>query len=628
METLARRVVRFGAFEVDALSGQLRKGGRTIRPPEQSFQVLALLLDRAGEVVTRDELRERLWPAGTFVDFDAGLNNAVRKLRDALGDSAEVPRYIETLPRRGYRFIAAVEAQPLSAPEEPEARGLVRPVAGLRSRRVAPSLAALSAVLAVLALTATGDRKRGDPSGPVHVASIAVLPFENLTGDRAQDYFVDGMTDAVITNLAQIRALRVISRTSVMHYKRTSKLLPRIADELQADAVVEGTVTRAGDRVRVTAQLIHASTDRHLWARSYERELRDVLALQAELAGAIAQAVEVKLQPEERRRLALRATVNAEAYDAYLKGRFFLNRRGAGDIPKAIDYFQQAIGRDPKYAPAYSGLSDAHRMFGLQGLPPRECMPKAEAAARKALALDDTLAEAHASLAGVLYRYQWDWEGAEREFRLSLELDPNYAEGHRAYAMYLLTVRRNQEAVAAARRARELSPLSMPINVELGSALVRVGRYGEAIEHLHKTLELNPKNASAHAALAAAYDGQGDRPRAVAMLEKAVSLSGGAANPWLGYAYGVTGRRREALKTLSRIETLSHEHYVTPQDFAVVHLGLGDKDQAFAWLEKAYEDRAFEVGGFSGILFDQLGDDPRFQDLLRRMRLPVADGRS
>ena len=455
-----------------------------------------------------------------------------------------------------------------------------------------------------------------------------MLPFENLTGDREQDYFVDGMTDAVITNLAQVRALRVISRTSVMHYKGTNKLLPRIADELHADAVVEGTVMRSGDRIRVTAQLIHAPTDRHLWARTYDRELRDVLALQAELAGAIAQAVEVKVQPEERRRLAARGAVNPDAYDAYLKGRFFLNRRTPRDISKAVEYFQQAIARDPTHAPAHSGLSDAYRMFGLQGLPPRECMPKAEAAARKALALDDTLAEAHASLAGVLYRYQWDWEGAEREFRLSLELDPNYAEGHRAYAVYLLTVRRHEEAVGVARRARELSPLSMGINVELGTALVRVGRYDEAIDQLQKTLELNPKYASAHAALAAAYDGQGDRPRAVAVLEKAVSLSGGAPNPWLGYAYGVTGRRREALEILARLETRSHEHYVTPQDFAVVHLGLGDKDQAFAWLEKAYEDRAFEVLGFSGVLFERLSGDPRFEDLLRRMRLPTAAARS
>jgi tetratricopeptide (TPR) repeat protein len=251
-------------------------------------------------------------------------------------------------------------------------------------------------------------------------------------------------------------------------------------------------------------------------------------------------------------------------------------------------------------------------------------MPKAETAARKALALDDTLAEAHASLAGVLYRYHWDWEGADREFELSLELEPNYAEGHRAYAIYLLTVRRHEEALAEARRARELSPLSLVINTELGTALVRTGRYAEAIERLQKTLEIDPKFARAYATLAGAYDQQGDRPRAVAVLEKAVSLSGGAPHPWLGYAYGVTGRRREGLQILARLEKLSREHYVSPQSFAVVHLGLGDKDQAMAWLEKAYEERAFELLGFSGELFDRLSDDPRFQDLRRRMRLPAV----
>lgn len=255
-------------------------------------------------------------------------------------------------------------------------------------------------------------------------------------------------------------------------------------------------------------------------------------------------------------------------------------------------------------------------------------MPKAEAAARKALALDDTLAEAHASLAGVLYRYHWDWAGAEKEFQLSLELDPNYAEGHRAYAIYLLTVRRHEEAVTEARRARELNPVSPVINVELAAALVRVGRYDEAIQQVHKTLEIDPKFSRAYATLAAAYEGQGDRSRAVAALEKSVPPSRRGGHPGFGYAYGLTGRRREALEVLARLEKLSHERYVNPQDFAVVYLGLGDKDQALAWLEKAYEDRSFEVLGFSGLLFDGLADDPRFQDLLRRMRLPTAGSRS
>ncbi|HEY8151980.1 MAG TPA: tetratricopeptide repeat protein, partial [Vicinamibacteria bacterium] len=473
-----------------------------------------------------------------------------------------------------------------------------------------------------LALSGTRDRWRGG-SAPAKIGSLAVLPFENLTGDDGQDYFVDGMTDALITNLAQVRSLRVISRTSVMPYKRANKSLPRIAEELGVDAVVEGTVARSGDRVRVTAQLIHAATDRHLWARTYERERRDVLALQGELAAAIAQAVEVKVQPAGRR-LAARGTVDPEAYDAYLKGRFFWNKRS---LSKAVEYFQQAIERDPTYAPAHSGLSDAYRLFDLSGLaPPRECMPKAEAAARKALALDDTLAEAHVSLAGVLYRYHWEWEAAEREFRLGLELEPSDAEGHRAYAIYLLVVRRHDEALAEARRARELSPLSLVINVELATALVRAGRHDEAIERLQKTLEIGPKFGRAYLTLAEAYLAQGDRPRAVAAFEKAASHSGAPPDHWLGYAYGLTGRRREALEVLARMEKLSGERYVSPQSFAVVHLGLGNKDEAMAWLEKTYQERAFEFLGFSGPAFDRLSDDPRFQDLRRRMRLPKVSG--
>jgi TolB-like protein/DNA-binding winged helix-turn-helix (wHTH) protein/Tfp pilus assembly protein PilF len=613
---------RFGDFAFEPSSGELHKHGRKVRLQEQPFQILMLLLARPGEVVTREQVRQALWPADTFVDFDAGLNSAIKRLRDALDDSAEEPRFVETLPRRGYRFIAPVEAPLVPAPAAVDVPATPARTPRLSSA-VAAAAAAVAVLLAVLALNVTRDRWRGDRPGPVPITSIAVLPFENLSGDREQDYFVDGMTDAIITNLAQVRALRVISRTSVMQYQRADKLLPRIAEDLNVEAVVEGTVMRSGDRVRVTAQLIHAATDRHLWARTYERELRDVLALQAELAGAIAQAVEVKVQPEERQRLAARGTVDPEAYDAYLKGRFFWNKRS---LAKAIEYFQQAIERDPTYAPAYSGLSDAHRMSGLL-MPPRECMPKAEAAARKALALDDTLAEAHASLAGVLYRYQWDWEGAEREYQRSLELDPNYAEGHRAYAIYLLTVRRNEEAVAEARRARELSPLSLIINVELASALVRARRYDEAIQQVQKTLEIDPKFFRAHMTLALAYEGQGDRARAVAVFEKVLPREGRGANHWLGYLYAVTGRRDEALDVVARLEKRSHERYVNPQSIALIYLGLGDKDQAMAWLEKAYEERSFEMLGFSGQVFDELGSDPRFQDLLRRMRLPTAASR-
>jgi TolB-like protein/DNA-binding winged helix-turn-helix (wHTH) protein/Tfp pilus assembly protein PilF len=582
-----------------------------------------LLLARPGEVVTREQVRQALWPGDTFVDFDAGLNSAVKRLRDALDDSAEEPRFVETLPRRGYRFVAQVEAPRSTGPEATAAPAPTKAAPFRRFSPVAAASAALAVVLAVLALTVTRDRRPDVSSVPAPITSIAVLPFENLSGDREQDYFVDGMTDAVIANLAQVRALRVISRTSVTQYRRADKLLPRIAEDLNVEAVVEGTVMRSGDRVRVTAQLIHGPTDRHLWARTYERELRDVLALQTELAAAITQAVEVKVRPEEQRRLAARGTVDPEAYDAYLKGRFFWNKRSPQAMAKAIDYFQQAIARDPNYAPAYSGLSDAYRMSGIQSRPPREYMPKAEAAARKALALDETLAEAHSSLAGVLYRYHWDWEGADREFQRSLELDPSYAEGHRAYAIYLLTMRRHEEAVAEARRARELSPLSPVINVELATALVRVGRYDEAIQQVQKTLEIDRKFFRAYATLALAYEGQGDRSKAVAALEKAVLPAARKANHWLGYMYAVNGRRDEALAVAARLEKLSRERYINPQSIAVVYVGLGDKDRAMVWLEKSYEERSFEMLGFSGEPFDALRADPRFQDLLRRMRLPA-----
>jgi len=620
----ARQTYRFGDFEFDPTSGELRKDGLKVRLQEQPFQILTLLLKRPGEVVTREEVRQALWPGDTFVDFDVGLNSAVKRLRDALSDSADSPRFVETLPRRGYRFIAPLETPPRSPPATPEETP--RPALPPRSRlRSWGGAAAAVAVVAGLIVTGTWPRLRGQlASAPIR--SLAVLPFENLTGDAEQDYFADGMTDAVITDLAQLRALRVISRTSVTQYKLAKKALPRIAEELGVDAVVEGTVSRSGDRVRITAQLIQAATDRHLWAQSYERELRDVLSLQREVAAAIAQAIQVKLQPEEKRRMTqAQASIDPEAYEAYLKGRFYWSKRSAETSRKAVGYFEQAIERDPAYAPAYSGLSDTYRAFDVQGLaPPRECMPKAEAAARKALALDDTLAEAHASLAGVLYRYDWDWEGAEREFRLSLELEPNYAEGHRAYAVYLMTVRRHEEALAEAQRARELSPLSLPINTELGLALVRLGRYDEAIEQLQKTLEIDPKPFRVYQTLAFAYEGKGDWPRAIEALEKRPGGGQGRGNAWLGYAYAITGRQHEALEILAQIEKASQERYVSPQVFAIVHLGLGNKEQAMAWLEKAYDERAFEVLGFSGPLFDRLSGDPQFEDLLRRMRLPTA----
>jgi TolB-like protein/DNA-binding winged helix-turn-helix (wHTH) protein/Tfp pilus assembly protein PilF len=622
----SRQTFRFADLEFDARSGELRKQGLKVRLSEQPFQVLLLLLAHPGEVVTREELRQRLWPESTFVDFEAGLNSAVRRLREALNDSAEKPRFVETLPRRGYRLIATVEAPAALAPEKEETRGPARPASRFRLPfwTGAAAVGAVAALVATLAMLAPWQPLRGR-STPAQITSLAVLPFENLTGDPEQDYFADGMTDALITDLAQIRALRVISRTSAMQYKGAKKPLPQIARDLGVDAVVEGAVARSGDHVRVNAQLIHAVTDRHLWARSYERELRDVLALQGEVARAIAQAIQVEVRPEERRRLAGARVVHPDAYDAYLKGRFFWTKQSRDGLLKAVGYFQQAIEKDPTYAPAYSGLSDTYRQFDQQGLaPPRECMPKAEAAARKAMGLDDMLAEAHASLAGVLYRYHWDWQGAEKEFQVSLELDPNSAEGHRAYSTYLATLRRHEESLAEVRRARELSPLSLSINTQLGRALTRLGRYEEAIDQLRKAQEIDASFAGPSIALGVLYLRKGDQTEAIVALENAAKLSSPRPQRWLGYAYGVTGRRPEALKILADLQRLSQHQYVPPLSFAIVHLGLGDKQRAMALLEDAYAERALEVPDLSGEVFDLLRDEPRFRALLRRMGHPSS----
>ncbi|MGH9313597.1 MAG: TPR end-of-group domain-containing protein, partial [Vicinamibacterales bacterium] len=478
-----------------------------------------------------------------------------------------------------------------------------------------------AAGLAALALSVAASREWlartfGLRAAPSEIRSVAVLPFQNLTGDAGQEYFVDGITDALITDLAQVHALNVISRTSVMQYKGAKKTLPEVARELGVDAVLEGSVARSGDRVRVTAQLVD-DTDRHLWAAAFERQVRDVLVLQAELARTIVDAVRVEIRPDERSRLARARTVRPEAYDAYLRGRYEWSRRSPESVLKAIEHFQAAIAIDPAYAPAYSGLSDTYRLFNLQGLAaPAECMPKAEAAARKALALDDTLAEAHASLAGVLYRYRWEWQAAEREFRRSLELEPNYAEGHRAWGMYLAAMRRPEEALVATRRALELSPLSLIINREFINALRQAGRYDAALQQIDRAREVSPRGFALERGHV--YASQGDWTRAIAALEKG---SPDGSNPWLGYGYAVTGRRRDALKVLAAIERDSRQRYMAPQLSAIILVGLGQRERALALLEKAVEQHNIEVPGFTDAIFELLHDEPRYRALLRRMGL-------
>jgi len=478
--------VHFGVFEADLRSGELRKRGVKIKLHHQPFQILTMLLEHPGEVVTREELKTKLWPLDTFVDFDVGLNSAVKKLRNALGDSAEIPRYVETLPRRGYRFIgllsdastsqaapryavagSVVEEQP-SAANEGVATG-VSAVSGARRGWVLWAMAVVAVALLVLlaGLNVRSWRERLlARATPIHIRSIAVLPLENLSGDPAQEFLTDGMTDALITDLAQISSLRVISRTSVMRYKGTRKALPEIAKELNVDGIVEGVVVRSADRVRIDAQLIEASTDRHFWARSYERNLGDAIALQNEVAQAIANEIQTKLTPVEQARLAQARPVDPQAYEFYLKGRYFWNKRTDTSAQKGIEYFQQAIQKDPNYALAYAGLADAYIV--RDDLSPEEQYSKAKAMARTALQIDDGLAEAHNAMAMSLFCYDWDWPGAEKEFQRALALNPNYAQAHQWYGHFLRAMGRQNSARAEIKRAHELDPLSLVIGGGIG----------------------------------------------------------------------------------------------------------------------------------------------------------------
>jgi TolB-like protein/Tfp pilus assembly protein PilF len=573
---------RFGDFEFDSRARQLRKHGHTIRLHGQPLEILGLLLERPAQVVLREELRARLWPQDTFVDFEHSLNAAVNKLREALDDDANNPRFIETVPRRGYRFISAV---------------------GLYD----------------------SQNLLGEWSSP-RIQSLVVLPLENLSNDPEQEYFADGMTDQLITNLAQISALKVISRTSAMRYKGTKKSLPEIARELHVDAVVEGAVMWVGGRVRINAQLIEAPTDYHLWAASYERDLRDVLSMQEEVTRAIASEIRVNLSAQEQARLASTRPIDPEAYRLYLKGRYYWNKRSLEGFQKAIEYFQQATAKDPAYALAYVGLADTYTYFSFfDVVPPREAMPKAKAAAARALEIDNRLGEAHVSLGYVSYMYDWDWPAAGKHFEQALTLNPAYSRAHTFYPFYLSSLGRSEEALAVAKRCLDLDPASPAVNHSLAVQFYFARQFDQAIEQAHKTLELDPNFAISYELLGEVYVSRGMYREGLSELEKYSALSRGRAMSLalLGYAHARLGERSQALRMLEQLEATSKERYTPASSFAVVYAGLGEKDQAFAWLEKAYGERTSRLGYLKvEPLWDPLRPDPRFADLVRRIGLP------
>jgi len=641
-------VVRFGTYEVSLHSGEVRKSGLRIRVQQQPMKLLEILLERRGEVVSREELRGRVWTNESFGDFDQALNIAIAKLRTALDDSAENPRFIETLPKRGYRFIADVSVVDVDVPpkkpqpsagnlpesQEQETIGTGREVQADRltieaalKRRLWPTrriIFALALVLGLPILAVWLFRSRG--RAPTGIRSLEVLPLESLSGDASQGYFADGMTDELITDLSQISALRVISRTSVMVYKGARKPLPQIARELNVDAVVEGTVLRSGDQVRITAQLIEASTDKHLWSQSYEGELRDTLALQNRVAAAIADQIRINLTPQEQAALKNVKVVNPEAYESYLKGRYFWNKRTADGLKVALAYFNQATGEDPKYPQAYSGLADTYALLGdwqYAVMTPKEAFPKAKAAAIKALELDSALGEAHNSLAFILDGFDWDLDAGGKEFQRAIELNPGYATAHHWYAWHLSLLGRYDEAIAEMRKAENLDPLSLIINADLAELLVLAHSYDESIQQSRKTIEMDPNFALAHNQLAQAYLQKHMYDEAVAELQKAVQLSGRSptciAN--LARAYVASGKRDEAVQLLNELKKRASPGYSNAAEISMIYASFGDMDQAMNWLEKGYEER-FNPGVLLRPGFDPLRSDSRFQSLVHRIGLP------
>jgi TolB-like protein/DNA-binding winged helix-turn-helix (wHTH) protein/Flp pilus assembly protein TadD len=631
--------LRFGVFEVDPRAGELTKRGLRIRLQEQPFQILAMLLEKPGELVTREELREKIW-GQTVVDFDHGLNKAINKIREALGDSAENPRFVETVARRGYRFLADVIPIDTAADRQPgpETEGLVPPT---EPQRVVPADegappkqphraarvwtgVGLGVALAIAA-SLYGILYVQSPFSP-KIRSLAVLPLESLSSDASQDYFADGMTDALIADLGQISALRVISRTSTMTYKRVHRPLAEIARELNVEAVVEGTVLRSGERVRITAQLIQVPNERHLWAQSYEGDLQDTLALQNNVARAIAKQIQVTLNPQEEAALEKSKKVNAEAYEAYLKGRYFWNKRSAEGLKRAIDYFEHAIDRDPDYARAYSGLADSYALLGdweYGILSPQEAFPKAKAAATRALALDDNLSEAHTSLAFILDLYDWGWASAEKEYKRALALNPGYATAHHWYAWHLIVTGRNNEGIAELKKAESLDPLSLIISADLADALCIAQRYDESVRQSQKTIEMDPHFAVGHYQLGQALEQKHRHDEAIAEFRRAIELSGGNTTfeSNLANAYAVSGRTEEAMRIVEDLESRQSQGSSTDASIALVYVGLGDNARAMTWLNKAYQVR-FNPSILMRPVFDPLRSDPRFQDLLNRIGLP------
>jgi TolB-like protein/DNA-binding winged helix-turn-helix (wHTH) protein/Tfp pilus assembly protein PilF len=648
------RVVRFGLFEVDLDCNELRKKGLRLKLQDQPLNLLRILLEHPGTLVTRDELRHRLWKPGTFVEFDHSLNTAMMRLREVLGDPSDNPRFIETVPRKGYRFIAPVHEAETEQPKQEEVRYAlavpnapdqtelnlaaappqsestkISPIPLIRQVPLSRAIAAgLVVVLFIVATLLVFRRSLGFVAPETQqITSIAVLPMENLSGDSNQEYFADGMTDELIASLARISSLRVVSRTTAMDYKGTHESLEKIARDLHVDAIVEGTVLRSGDQVRITAELVQVSTDRHLWADTYESQLGDILALQNQVAAAIVSQIRIKLTLHDKETLVAARPINSGAFEDYLKGRYYWGKRSEDALDKAIHYFQSATEQDPNYALAYAGLADCYGILGaaiVGTIPTSEVAPKAAAAAKRAVELDPTLAETQTALATVQFNDDWNWKAAEAGFRRAIQLNPSYATAHQRYSLYLIAMGRTEESLAEINRARSLDPLSLSMNFSLGWRLYMARRYDEAIAQLLNTIEMDPTYLLAHIVLGQCYEQKGQYSEAIVELQKAASIAPDSPPVLaaLGHVYAVAGKHVEALQLLEDLKAQSAHRYVSPFYLAFIYAGLGDHDQAIRWLDKSYDDRSNNTIFLNVIpQFDDLRSDPRFQNLRHRISL-------
>ena len=610
-------IVHFGIFQLDLTARELHKAGVKVKLQDQPLRVLALLIERAGQLVTRDELRQKVWPTDVYVDFDQGLNNAIRKVRDALGDSADSPRFIETVARHGYRFVAPVSAAP-ERPSEPRSHGL---------RALRNALFGLAAcLLAALAYWAWQGGAATRARVPSENVILAVLPFDNLSRDPDQEFFSDGLTEEMIAQLGKLNPerLTVIARGSVAKYKGSSLAVDQISRELHADYLLQGSVRRASDRVRITVQLIQVRDQSVLWAESYDRELKDILALQDSVSRTVADQIHVKLTPGQQARLPSRSQIDPGAYEAYLKGRYYWNKRSADGLQKALIYFQQAINKDPIYGAAYSGLADCNSGLAWHGFKsPAEALPKAHAAALKAIEIDPQSAEAHASL-GLVLDHKWDWAGAEAEFKRALQLDPRYANAHHWYGDNLSILGRHDAALLEAKQALELDPLNLMIGTWVSLRYYLARKYDLAIQQGRSTVELDANFAAAHLLLGENYVQMGLDEKGLAELHTAADLSGNSPLylAQVAAAHAAAGRRTEALRIIAELQTISTTRYVSPYGLAQIYAAMNDQEQTFKWLQVAYDDGAVWMS-YLGVdpVFDGFRRDPRFQDLLRRVHL-------